>query len=99
MSSLFTSLPSSDEWPLAQPPAYYVAQADRFADLVVKLFRMRGVGVGVGTFSEEGTGRLRVVEGEGDEGVREWVEGLGLGEGEGAGGEGGFWEGLLLPGR
>lgn len=96
MSSLFTSFP---EWPLTQPPDYYVAQADRFADFVVKLFRMRGVGVGAGVFVEEGTGRLRGREGEGDEGVREWVEGLGLVEGEGGAGEGRFWGGLLLPGR
>lgn len=101
MSSLFTSFPPSDQWPLAQPPEFYVAQADRFADFMVKLFRMRGVGVGVGMFVEEGTGRLRAREGEGDGGVREWVEGLGLKEGEGerGNGEGRFWEGLLLPGR
>lgn len=101
MSSLFASFHSSDERPLIRPPEYYVAQADKFAGFVVKLFRMRGVGVGIGTFVEEGTGKLKFREGEGDEGVREWVERLGLveGEGEGAAGEGRFWGGLLLPGR
>jgi len=99
MSSLFTSFPSSDEWPLAQPPEYYVAQAARFADFVVKLFRMRGVGVGVGIVVEEGTGRVGVREGEGGGGVGEWVEGLGLEEGEGGGMEGRFWGALLLPDR
>jgi len=113
MSSLFTTFPSSDEWPLAQPPEYYAAQADRFAEFVVKLFRMRGVGAGVGMVVEEGTGRVRVREGVGDEGlregegeggVREWVEGLGLMEEEissieGDAGEGRFWGALLLPER
>lgn len=79
-----------------------MAQADRFADFVVKLFRMRGVGVGAGVVVEEGTGRVGVKEGEGSGGVGEWVEGLGLRVGEDGGvegvrGEGRFWGGLLLP--
>jgi len=101
-STSFTSDNTQQPWPLAQPPEYYVAQADRFADFVVRLFRMRGVGVGAGVVVEEGTGRVGVGEGEGGGGVGEWVERLGLRVGEGGGmegvrGEGRFWGGLLLP--
>jgi len=102
MSSLFTSFFSNNdeqEWPLDKPGEYYAAQAARFAEFVVKLFRMRGVGMGVGMVVEEETGRVVVKGGEGDEVFRDWVEGLGLREGEMGEKEGMVWGGLLLPER
>lgn len=52
ISTLFSSFVSSsreekDERSLAQPLEYYTDQAVRFADFVVQLLRMRGVGMGV----------------------------------------------------